>query len=110
MDDNCICIDVDEYSTIISNKVIKARKSHFCEECKEFILPGQKYERNVNKYDGKLFVNKTCLPCLRIRNDYFKCGYYFGEIWAYIHQHKCELEDDGFCMCPSKTKKIPNEY
>lgn len=105
MIDSCICVDPDESAETISETVRKARKPHLCGECREVIEPGQRYEHHVGKYDGHIFIADTCETCVKVRSTYFKCGWYFGEIWAWMHDHFCNQEDDGFCMCPPKAPK-----
>lgn len=39
--DPCICVEPDEISTIISDKIVKAKKTHICIECLEEIMYGE---------------------------------------------------------------------
>ena len=59
--------------------IVKARKVHRCCECREAILPGEKYERIGGKSDGEMFTVKTCLPCAGIRRDFVPC-LWFGDL------------------------------
>lgn len=45
-----------------------ARKAHRCYECARAILPGERYEHTVAKYDGTLQAMKTCGRCLALRD------------------------------------------
>ena len=58
----------------------KARKKHLCEECGRTIVPGEKYERFIKFYDGSVYVYKTCLDCISVRDVLF-CSWIFGQIW-----------------------------
>ncbi len=74
--------ECDPYAEMpIMHKVIvrKARKFHRCIECNEMIIPGQQYEFVSALYDGKWFKAKTCLVCVRIRNDY-GCSCDYGDL------------------------------
>lgn len=54
-----------------------ARKTHVCCECRENILPGQKYHKVVGIWDGRWETFKTCMPCYQIRERYCPRGYIF---------------------------------
>jgi len=51
-----------------------ARKTHQCNYCLEPILPGERYELYVGKYDGELFEWKSHEICTDIAH----------EIWDYV--------------------------
>lgn len=44
-----------------------ARKMHKCEECAGSILPGDRYESAIGKWDGRVDTFKTCERCVDIR-------------------------------------------
>ena len=94
--DACICIDVDEYCQTISQKIVKARKEHKCMECGDTIKKGDKYEYYFGKDNGTIFIHKTCQICFNIREDLFKCGYYFGMLWENIEEHFGSDENDEY--------------
>jgi hypothetical protein len=48
-------------------RIRTARKQHKCEECAEPILPGDKYEAVIGKWDGFISTFKTCERCVDIR-------------------------------------------
>ena len=60
------------------DKIVKARKEHRCCECDEPIKPGQKYEYTAGLWDGYFCVYKTCMTCVRIREDFCPCGWAYG--------------------------------
>src|SRR4030067_539114 len=86
---NCICVDHDGYNEFETCLVRTARKAHVCGECRENIPTGVRYEYFTSKYDGQFFQHKTCLSCVRVRNDFCKCGWICGEMWAAIHEANC---------------------
>lgn len=104
--DNCICLDLDEFAVMISTDMLRARKTHTCGECRATVLPGQRYERAVMKFDGELCVELTCQTCVAIRRDLFPCGWIYGEMWNSIHEEICMAEDDGVCICPSNLRTL----
>lgn len=59
--------------TIRSEK-LKARKEHFCNLCGCNIQKGETYERQTNKFDGRLYVWRTHLHCQDL------CD----KIWSYV--------------------------
>lgn len=108
--DACICVELDEGPMqTLTCEIRTARKVHKCGECREDIQPGQQYEYFTGVFDDCVSTCKTCLTCVKIRNEYFRCGWYYGEIWSYLHNEKCvegrEDSDDDFCMCPPKASK-----
>lgn len=105
MSDSCICVEPDGHCDFESRTTHRTRKPRRCGECRELILPGQQYERAVSVYEGQFYADITCMSCVKVRNDYFKCGWYAGEIWAWIHSQICEQEEDGFCLCPPRAPK-----
>lgn len=50
-------------STVISHKVVKARKLHVCDFCTLPFEKGTRYNRNFTKFDGIVYVWKSHLSC-----------------------------------------------
>lgn len=78
----CSCeidMDVDDYSEILFEKVVKARKKHYCHECHIVIEPGEEYYKEKSLYEGYFSTHKTCMDCKSIR-DNMVCSFYWGEI------------------------------
>lgn len=63
---SCYC-DYDAPEFYISSQRT-ARKRHRCEECRCFILPGERYEHVSAKWEGSLSTVKTCQHCLALRD------------------------------------------
>ena len=82
MDLGCSCVcDVDyDPASILSAKVVKARKEHRCCECGETIKKGEKYELVKGLWDGSWSTYKTCEMCVRIRNDVCCGSWIYGEL------------------------------
>lgn len=67
----------------------KARKPHFCGECRRRIEKGQQYERFIGKFDGGITSQATCLECAEIRSA-FSCGEVppgFGDLWQQMRDY-----------------------
>jgi hypothetical protein len=64
-----------------------ARKPHVCYECRGTIQPGQRYQRFVAKWEGRLERYDTCSLCEEIRTV-FCCGegWMWGSLWEDMHE------------------------
>ena len=83
----CSCeLYVDDSCELIEQKTLTARKEHKCDECREVILPGEKYEVQKETYDGVFSTHKTCLACVEVRNAYMSTGYFYGQIWSDLRE------------------------
>lgn len=80
---NCSCINAcdDDFAEMISEKQVKARKTHRCVECRKAINLGDEYYSETVFYDGKKETIRTCLDCKSARDAFF-CSWQFGEIWS----------------------------
>lgn len=80
----CLCevgvYDDGEYSETLSRVQPTARKQHRCSECFRAIQKDEQYEYYKGVYEGDVFIHKTCIDCLSIRNTFFKKGYCFESI------------------------------
>jgi len=74
-------IDVDyegeDSGAKIYSKRLKARKTHKCSECGCDIPSGAEYEAVKWVYNGVIDTFRTCIGCLRIRDEYF-CSWCYG--------------------------------
>ena len=95
MGESCVCLDVDPEGYCLQEKEVIARKEHFCGECREIIKIGNSYEiiKMVYNGDGRISTFKTCMPCMNMRENLFKCGWIFGEIWNDLADHFKETSD-----------------
>ena len=103
MFDVCLCDQDYELASVFNVRQRRAAKRHVCEECRETIEPGERYEYTTMCLDGSWSRHKVCLPCVAVREDLF-CGVHVagGVMWEQIHEaiclgHHC---DDDFCLCP----------
>lgn len=69
------CCDYD-LPTVYNSVIRTARQDHKCCECRETIARGSEYEYVTALYDGRWSSFKTCMLCVRIRKDLFRCGFY----------------------------------
>jgi len=84
--DVCLSHDVDVWCDFSTVKIVKARKTHECDECREKIAPGTQYERITGKWEGHFDTTRTCLVCAEIRKA-FVCG---GEVIGYLWESMAE--------------------
>jgi len=70
---SCSCVDIDHDSlpSFIREQLVRARKQHYCGECRRVIEPGEEYEYVFGVWEGESNVHKTCSDCLSIRDEYF---------------------------------------
>lgn len=85
---DCYCdYDAPEFC---STRMVVARKSRRCEECRRAIAPGERYERTAGKWDGEFSTFDTCAICLSFRAyviEHVKCF-----CWAYGSLHADGIE------------------
>lgn len=104
----CACSCSYDYETgeCFSEKMVKARKSHACCECDATIEVGELHEVAKGKWGEEWESFRTCLPCLRLRDDICPDNHVFGELrevvmecWGvdYVDgfQEDDDLGDDG---------------
>ncbi len=76
----------------------RARHDYVCGECGAVIVKGQQYEVATMFSDREWSRYRTCLTCVRIRNDYF-CSWVFGEMRESFENEfgfdYCETEADS---------------
>jgi hypothetical protein len=83
----CVWMGDGEEPEFCSTRVVKARKSHTCCECRLPISVGELYEYTSGKWDGRMDVHQTCLPCVEIRNTLGCDGYIFGMLWESVRDY-----------------------
>lgn len=86
----------DERATIIADEMLVAKKDHTCDECGRFIRPGERYNRERGKFDGEMFIHKTCQHCV-IAVEWMNAtcgGFVYGEVEEELREHWCE--DSGY--------------
>lgn len=60
----CVCETYDgEACSFQSQRWQRARKVHTCDECRDEIKPGERYEVFAGMSDGEFFSTKTCAFC-----------------------------------------------
>jgi hypothetical protein len=65
-------------------KVVKARKPHVCDECRESIAVGATYRRVVGKWGDELSTYRFCGPCDEICQEFSDGARSFGVLWDEI--------------------------
>ncbi len=96
----CPLSSYDEGAPSFRSKTIRrANKPHVCDECREAIAKGDRYEYVSGKWDGDILTVKTCLSCVEIR-DHFACdGWVYGRIWEDLQENFFPtMKAGGPCM------------
>jgi hypothetical protein len=88
----CICVDSSYNLAEVSKTENRtARKEHICCECRDKIKVGDKYEYVSGLWDGIWREYKTCRICVKIRDDFFSCGFYYGEMSSHLRDEGIPL-------------------
>jgi hypothetical protein len=86
--------------TSLKHKIVMARKDHLCAECGAHIQAKTKYEYYVGLFDGELYVSKTCLDCVSLRDTFFPLGgYVFGHVRDYVSEQIYSLQGEVSSEC-----------
>lgn len=80
--DGCACITVSNEGgpAVKRDEVRVAAKVHTCGECGCSIRVGERYEVATGLWDGEWSTFKTCLPCVRVRDEHFCDGWHYEEV------------------------------
>ena len=80
MDDSCCCYYTDDYeeAKFCTQYMRAARKVYRCDECGHVIEPGESYEYYRGLFEWGWDTYRTCWFCVKVRDDFFQCGYIFG--------------------------------
>jgi hypothetical protein len=62
-----------------------ARKDYVCDECREPICKGDKYQKTAFKFEGKLGVDRLCASCAEAKAE-FEYHMYGGDFWAHMRE------------------------
>ena len=81
------------YAEFATDKIVKARTSHKCDECNRTIEKGELYEKTTGKWEGEFYTYKTCSDCLSLRKIFF-CTWRYGELWNDFWEDFCYWRDD----------------
>lgn len=91
-------VDFDGYNEFDCETTRKARKEHYCRECRRVIRIGQKYTHHSALYDGHISTHKTCQKCDRVEKAHTKAersmggngSHYVGELLSTVRE--CSTE------------------
>ena len=87
---------------VLSDKIVKARKAHRCDECGREIKPGEPYRNLRGVSCGDMLVVKTCLFCQRVSDDLRGMGFCvpFNGLWDLVEQiERGEIAMTSKCLC-----------
>lgn len=89
MSDCNVCLYIGDYEhpSFFHKKLVKARKSHECFECREQIRLGQNYWKIIGKWDGKFDQFRICTLCEEIAIE-LACngGRMYGCLWEDLQE------------------------
>ena len=88
MEGNVCCCNSDfDGPDVLTERIVRARKSYKCYECYEIIKPGDTYEYTKGLWDGTCSTFKTCRLCARIRDSLFECGFTYGALDELLQEY-----------------------
>ena len=82
--------------------MVKARKSHICDECDKTIQSGETYERITQLYEGEWSRLSICLICSEISICLSCDGRIIGNMWEDIRDNVFPTMTTG-CLAKLKT-------
>lgn len=105
--------------TLLSRKVVTARKAHRCSTCAaEAIQPGQTYRREAYVWDGRAYTWVNCQPCAEISSAVFDWAYWpdegigtdtFDE-WASEYAHDSKYGEAARAYLERRGLEIPEPF
>jgi hypothetical protein len=94
-----VCIDADVSNVgFFYERTQTARKEHRCEECREVIPVGTRYDVVGGRYEGAMWNEKICLHCHEIARAWYCNGTLYGNIWEDIEYTFDELTSRSECF------------
>lgn len=82
MFDDCTCEFDGESWPIEDGTIMEAEFEGIeCCECGQYLEEGDKFEIQIWVNEGNIDAYATCVPCARIRESLFQCGWVFGQMW-----------------------------
>jgi hypothetical protein len=93
------CYDPDP--EFYKEKVVKARKTHRCCECRRDIIKGETYKTISGKWDGMILMYKMCSDCKSLIENFFG-RWTFEHIWEDMQEMISEQDGDINQTCVSK--------
>ena len=107
----CACVYVENDGEVCEferHNIVRAKKAHKCSECGTKINVDEKYEYSAGKWDGEIFVNKTCPTCLDIRKFLFCDGFTYGCIITDLREHiremNCDISEKALAEMPPAAR------
>lgn len=86
---------------VYKEKVVKARKTHRCCECRRDIVKGEKYNLTTGKWDGEFSAYKVCSDCQSVIDQFFD-KWTTGHIWEDLQEMIAEQDGDINQACVAK--------
>ena len=109
----CSCtvgVEIDDYCILLSNKFVKARKEHKCNECNRAIPIGEEYFKEATVYEGHFQGHKTCEDCYSIRQVFFSSGWYWGDICMMMEEFIYNCRGDISVSCILQLTKPARDW
>ena len=106
---------------LYENKIVTARKDHWCEFCRKKIAKGEKYSREKGLYDNEFFERILCIPCNKMLDEFVSevdSEFDWPEIRDYLQDEHCtkcphywaDDCDDSPEDCPTIREKYGEKH
>lgn len=105
---SCVCLPYEDGPQVAVVRMRRAKREHRCCECMGTIGVGERYEHTRGLWDGPPWITyKVCDPCREIRDAFFRCGFFYSELWGEMAEY---LEDvalaDFEALTPHAREKL----
>jgi len=99
----------DEVLTFEVNEICKAEALHYCFECQQQILVGQRFEFHRGYYfetkkgvrEKRYKLYRTCLHCVSIKKVFFCEDYRYGRVLYDLREHLEKINGNVSTKCMS---------
>ena len=101
---NCGCIYVGDVGDVepvarLRESHPRARVPHRCGECGREIAVGEQYEVLVTAADERVERHHTCADCQSLRDEFFRDGWWRGQVREHVEEHVRELRGEIASEC-----------
>ena len=102
----CLSGGDDGVCEFFSSRIVIARKSHRCDECRRTIVSGIRYEYVALKFDKSFETFNTCTQCVEIANAFYCDRRIIGSLWEDMNEIMDQLTTSCFEKLSTAEAKL----